>query len=257
MSTPRRKEFREQPAPQPGVVTVGRATGPVAALVVALVTTVAPVAAPGAGNQAFGSTQSPADSHSVWTQPVLARPVGPIRSADTALRKTVSSLHAHHYVRARASLRMVSTQSGKAHVAATALIGAPPTDPESDEPPGPPAVLAVLSLDHRIGMRLTGAFQRVRRDAVISALRQTLSRTHHRRDTILDRLIALPAEGARADYEDGMADTLGTYDQERRTIAAALRTHRLSRPGTVALRHALARVRATSKKVNRTFGGGE
>jgi hypothetical protein len=257
MSTPRREEFREQPAPQSGVATVGRASGPAAALVLALVTTVAPVAAPGAGSQAFGSTQSPAASHSVWTKPILARPVGPIGRADTALRQAVSSLHAHHYVRTRASLRMVGIQTGKAHVAATALIGAPPTDPESDEAPGPPAVLATLSLDHRIGMRLTGAFQGVRRVAVIGALRQTLSSTHHRRDVILDRLIALPVEGARADYEDGMADTLGTYDQERRAIAAALRTHRLSRPGTVALRHALARIRATSKKVNRAFGGGE
>ena len=114
-----------------------------------------------------------------------------------------------------------------------ALIGAPPTDPESDDLPGPPAVIAVLGLEHRIGMGVVDLFDGMKRPGVVRALRVTLGTTHHRRNVMLDRVIALPAEGARDDYADGMADTLGIYNQEVQKVTTALRTYRLSPSGRV------------------------
>ena len=154
-------------------------------------------------------------------------------------------------------MRTVRRQGTQAQLVATALIGAPPTDPESDDLPGPPAVLAVLGLEHRIGMQVVDRFNGMKRFWVVRALRRTLGTTHYRRDIMLDKVIRLPAEGGLDDYADGMADTLGIYTQEVQKVTTALRTYRLSPSGRVGLRRALVRVQATNAKVNRAFGGGE
>ncbi len=93
-------------------------------------------------------------------------------------------------------------------------------------------------------------------DAVTS-LRDTLSRTHRSRDDVLDAVIALPPEGARADYDDGMADTLGMYPSEENLITTALLAFELADPANTALRKLLARVQATEARVNAVWGGGE
>jgi hypothetical protein len=123
--------------------------------------------------------------------------------------------------------------------------------------PGPPAVLAVLRLEHRIGMQVVDLFDGMKRPGVVSELRRTLWKDHRRRNIMLDKVIKLPAEGARADYADGMADTLGIYKQEVQEVTTALSTYQLSPAGRVGLRRALVRVRATNAKVSRAFGGGE
>jgi hypothetical protein len=181
----------------------------------------------------------------------------PITRANAALAKAKAELAAHHPRRAIAALSDLKYQVGRAHVAAMDLIGKPPTDPESDEPPGPPAVLGVLALEHRVGMGVVPLFNGRTRTDVVDALRGVLSSTHNRRDRILDRVIALPAEGARGDYEDGMADTLGQYTQEVNQLSTAVNTYRLTSGGTVGLKNGLARVRATQAKVDAAFGGGE
>src|SRR5262245_50060978 len=181
----------------------------------------------------------------------------PIRRADTALQRAVVQVHASRYGQAKLSLAAVRREGKRAHVIAMSLIGAPPTDPERDDLPGPPAVLGVLGLEHRIGMGVVELFDGTRRPGVVSALRRTLWTTHRRRNARLDKVIRLPAEGARVDYADGIADTLRIYTQEVRRVTTALETYQLSPAGRVGLRRALHRVQATTVKVNRAFGGGE
>jgi hypothetical protein len=196
-------------------------------------------------------TIAPADSASAGA--VSA----PIQRADTALDRASVQIRAHRYAKARASLVTVRRQSTQAQRIATSLIGAPPTDPESDDVPGPPAVMAVLRLEHRISMQVVDLFNGMKRPGVVTELRRTLWKDHRRRNVMLDKVISLPAEGARADYADGMADTLGIYKQEVQQVTTALSTFRLSPAGRDGLRRALVRVRATNTKVNRAFGGGE
>ena len=95
------------------------------------------------------------------------------------------------------------------------------------------------------------------RTDVVSSLNDTLMRTHGRRDSMLDAVIALPAEGARGDYDDGMSDTLGMYPGEEKLISSALQNDALIDSAHTGLTNALARVQATDAKVNVVWGGGE
>jgi hypothetical protein len=199
----------------------------------------------------ISSTQSAPSSQS------LARAGStPITRAKEALATATSELQAGHPGRAITALDDLRHQVRLAHRAALDLIGKPPTDPESDEPPGPPAVLAMLALEHRVAMGTVPLFEGQTRTDVVDALHRALRSTLHRRDVMLDQVIALrPA--ARGDYEDGMADTLGQYPKEEQQLATALSTYHLSPSAQTALQDALAQVRATEAKVTPVFGGGE
>jgi PAS domain-containing protein len=181
----------------------------------------------------------------------------PIQRAKAALAKTEDQLAHHRYRRALDSLLVVRRNVTRANKAATAQIGLPPTDPESDDLPGPPSVFAALKLDHRVTARLVPMYDALGRLDVVSSLSATLQRAHGRRDAMLDAVIALPAEGDRADYDDGMADMLGMYPAEEGAIAGALATAELTDPARSGLTDALARVRATEAKVDAVWGGGE
>jgi hypothetical protein len=181
----------------------------------------------------------------------------PIQRARAALAKTEDQLALHRYGKALDSLRVLRRNVVKANEAATEQIGLPPADPESDDPPGPPAVFAVLKLDHRVTMLLVPGFDALSRVDVVSSLNYTLKRTHGRRDSMLDAVIALPAEGARGDYDDGMSDTLGMYPGEEELISSALQTDALIDAARTGLVNTLARVQATDVKVNVVWGGGE
>lgn len=74
---------------------------------------------------------------------------------------------------------------------------------------------------------------------------------------MLDAVIALPAEGARGDYDDGMSDTLGMYPIEEKLISSALQNDALIEAARTGLANALARVQATDDKVSVVWGGGE
>jgi hypothetical protein len=181
----------------------------------------------------------------------------PIAHARTALSLAAANLRTHHYGAAVGSLNSLIVQVNAAHTAGMAQIGRPPTDPESDDLPGPPSVLAVLALEHRVSAGLVGPFNRLSNARAVDALLAVLWAAHHRRDTMLNRVIALPDEGAGADYADGMADTLGIYAQEVRAFSTGLRTFQLAPRASAGLHNALLRVEATNAKVNRAFGGGE
>jgi hypothetical protein len=181
----------------------------------------------------------------------------PINQARAALTKAEDQLADKRYGKALDSLSVLRRKVVKANNAAKEQIGLPPTDPESDDPPGPPSVFAVLKLDHRVTMHLGPLYDSLGRTDVVSFLNSTLARTHGRRDSMLDAVIALPAEGARGDYDDGMSDTLGMYPSEEKLISGELQNADLIDEARTGLTNALARVRATDDKVNVVWGGGE
>ena len=181
----------------------------------------------------------------------------PIQLANKALASTETHIASHRYRRALKSLQKLQVNVRRANNAATDQIGLPPDDPESDEPPGPPCVFAALKLDHRVGMRLVPLFDKLTRGSVVDGLIAALVRTHDRRDAMLDAVIALPAEGDRSYYDDGMADTLVVYPDERGLITTALQHDDLTAAAHDGLVHARQRVQATEAKVTEVWGGGE
>ena len=181
----------------------------------------------------------------------------PIARARLALTTAQGRVQKHQYTKAVASLRTVRLKVASAHTAGMAQIGKPPADPESDDPPGPPSVIAVLNMEHAVGNGVVAMFNGTTSRKAIRALRYTLRRTHLTRDTMLTKLVALPAEGARADYSDDMSDTAGLYRNEVKLVTAALKTYRLTGTGRVGLNNALARVKATRVLFNKGFGGDE
>jgi hypothetical protein len=181
---------------------------------------------------------------------------GPVREAKTVLATAKAHLDAGRFWKARRSLETLRSKLTKAHRAAMAQIGAPPTDPESDEPPGPPSVLAVFGLEHRITKGLVPYFNRMNRERVVSSLDLTLSLAHTKRDVMLDAVIAENTEEG-SEYADGMSDTVPSYTAEVDLVTQALDAYELSASGREALDRALERVTATEAKVNEAFGGGE
>ena len=190
----------------------------------------------------------------------LAVAIGPgiyIRRARAALARAESRFANHRYGRGLDALVTLRRTAGKAHRAAVDLIGKPPTDPESDEPPGPPAVIKVLGLERAISVRIAALFNGMTRAAVVDSLRRILGITHRRRDAMLDRVIALNPEGAGGDYDDGMADILPAFTSEVNKLQNGVDTYELTPSGREGLVRALRRAIATRDKVEQRFGGGE
>lgn len=181
----------------------------------------------------------------------------PIRVANVVLARTEKRIANHRYGLALRSLRALRKHVHLANIAAIDQIGRPPVDPESDDLPGPDSVFAALQLDNRVGMRLVLLFDGLKRGDVVDSLHATLLRTYNRRDAMLDAVIALPAEGARGDYDDGMSDTLLVYTAERNRITTALQQYALTVPARAGLVGARMRVQATEAKVTAVWGGGE
>jgi hypothetical protein len=181
----------------------------------------------------------------------------PIQKARAALDRAVTRFAHHRIQLGLDALGTLRRTAGAAHRAAVNKIGKPPTDPESDELPGPPAVLAMVNLELRIGTRLPAIFRGMRRAKVVSSLTYTLWITHRRRDQMLDKVIALDPEGQGAEYVDGMADTLPVFTREVKTLNTALDTYALTSSARAGLAAALNRAKATRAKVNEAFGGGE
>ena len=201
-----------------------------------------------------------AGSASATTSPTAAaaNPVTThVKKADAALARAVQHIHAKKYAAARKDLTAVRSHTSKANAAAKALIGAPPTDPESDDLPGPPAVLAVTKLDTRISTGTVALFDHQTNAKLVHALRLTVQTAQVKRDSVLDPVIALPPEGEGGDYADGMADNLAMYNREVQTIQNALANFTLSQSGVDGLTNSLARAQATKAKVTKAFGGGE
>lgn len=188
--------------------------------------------------------------------PIPTSVCAPLTRAKAALNAAVTQVQRHRFWKARRSLRKVRTNLPQAHKAAMSLIGAPPTDPESDDPPGPVSVIAVLGFEHRITMKVVPLFDGMRRHRVVGAFRYTLWVTHRKRDRMLDAVIEANTE-EESDYSDEMADTLPSYGKEVKLLTRGLDQYRLTSYGRAGLKHALTRVRATKAKVDAAFGGGE
>lgn len=180
-----------------------------------------------------------------------------VKRADAALAAATQHLKADHPVRSNRVLERLTINLRRAHVQATAQIGKPPVDPESDDPPGPPAVNAVVGLDHRIGVNLVPMVDGLRRPVVTEKLRVALWSADNRRDAILVKVIALPPEGDGDEYADGLADTLPRYGQEVSQLTTALASYQLTPAGTNVLHGALDRVKTTQRRMEAAFGGGE
>jgi hypothetical protein len=181
----------------------------------------------------------------------------PISLADAALADAKAQVQANHPAQAIAALKRVKVNVRRANVAATNQIGKPPTDPESDDPPGPPAVLAAMALDHRIASGLVPLYDGQTRADLVDAIGEVVKAMQRRRNVMLDKVIALPAEGDGADYADGMADKLGMFTKEVKQLETALASSNLSPAGRTALEAAQQRAVATKAKVDAAFGGGE
>ncbi len=180
-----------------------------------------------------------------------------ITRADAALARAVVYIRERRTARAAMALGSVRRHTWLANVHAMSLIGAPPTDPESDDPPGPPAIIAALSLDNRIITGSVREFSKTTKYQLVIQLSLTLRAAQGWQNATLNRVIALPPEGAGDDYADSMSDTLPVYARQVKTISSALATFHLGPNGTAGLRQALATAKATQAKVNRAFGGGE
>lgn len=179
-----------------------------------------------------------------------------VTKARAALKGALSDLDTGHLDRARRELRAVRRSTQAAHAAATALIGKPPSDPESDDPPGVAAVLKVGALEHSVAMALVPMFGDPQGHAVHRPLGKGLVQAVACRDAMLGRVIALKA-GARDDYVDGLSDTLPTFDQELAAIALQLAGDDLTDGGRTRLTSAQTVVTRTRAAMRGTFGGGE
>ena len=180
----------------------------------------------------------------------------PIRRADVWLERAERRIANHRYARALEALTALRRNVRRAHRAANSQIGAPPIDPESDDLPGPPSILAVLKLDRQVTVRIAALFNGVTREDVVSSLDTTLEVTHSRRDGTLDQVIALGEEEI-ADYSDGMADFVPAFTTEVNRLQQDLNTFDLTPSADEALTNALARSQATRAKAEAAFGGGE
>ena len=182
---------------------------------------------------------------------------GEVKLAQKALAVAVTQTHAGNLDKAKTALAAVRKHGSAANNKALNLIGAPPTDPESDEAPGPPAVVAATTLDYKVSVGVGALFDGSKAAGFVKALRATVGVIQNRRADVLNKVVKLPAEGAGADYADGMADTLPMYTREVKFFQNALSTFNLSDSGREGISRALARARAAKAKVDRAFGGGE
>jgi hypothetical protein len=214
--------------------------------------------APAAGSQPRYVTDAGTSSSQVAAPAAIPDSVSePLQRARRALDRAVTQLRHRHRAKAIRALGQLKDNVTLAHGAGLDQIGAPPPDPESDDAPGPPSVLAVVKFEHQVTMNLSTRFEHRGKGKILDALRNALRRAHHCRDLMIDAVIALPPEGDGADYADGMADTLGLYTAEVKLLKGVLATHKLTSSGRVAVRNALKRVEETNAKMIRAFGGGE
>ena len=186
-----------------------------------------------------------------------AAAVTPITAANADLAKAVQQVNQKQIAAAIKTLVSLQGNVKQANSNAFALIGKPPTDPESDDPPGPPAVIAALALDHRVTMGIVPLFNGRKRSDIVKELRDTLYFTHTVRQTMLNKVTGLPPEGAGDDYTDGMSDTLGLYTAEVKLVTNALKTYTLIPSARLGLTRALARVKLANATMNKAYGGGE
>ena len=198
--------------------------------------------------KASGPTCVPSSSATSWRSALT--------SASAALDRARTDIKKAHYGKATNDLRTMRRNTRIAHTAATALIGRPPTDPESDDPPGVGAVLKVGAFEHRLSMALVPLFSDPHAHHVGRPLARGLTVADSCRQAMLAKVIALKP-GKRDDYVDGLSDTLPTFKQELTAISTQLGGHGLTRGGRSALTRVRGVVTETQVAMKKVFGGGE
>jgi hypothetical protein len=204
--------------------------------------------APSAEAKASGVTCVPRSSSSGYKSAVT--------KAGADLDKALADIRTAHYGKAAKHLRMMRRQTQVANTAAKALIGRPPSDPESDDPPGVAAVLRVGGFEHRLAMTLVPLFSDRHGRHVVRPLAHGLTQAVACRNAMLNKVIALNA-GKRDDYVDDLSDTLPSYKTELSAISTELAGNGLTARGRTALTRAQNVVSTTNAAMQKVFGGGE
>jgi hypothetical protein len=184
-----------------------------------------------------------------------SRVANAISAAQNQLSASGASVRAGKPGKAAASLKALQRAVVEADKAARQQMSPTPNS-EADAPSGPDSVIAVLTLDQTIIKTLARLFD-ARSGAIVDAETHALFATLNTRDKLLNTVIGLPAEGAGADYADGMPDTIPGYDSEVATLTNVLSTATLSAGGSKVIQAALAQSKRTQARVNNAFGGGE
>lgn len=218
----------------------------IAGLTLVLGSALVAVAAP--AHAASDPTCAPRTSSIGWQSAVA--------KAKTALTKAMTDIGAAHYSKASRQLNVMRHNTQIAHTKATDLIGRPPTDPESDDPPGVTAVLKVGALEHKVATTLVPLFSEQSGHRVERPLSRGLKQAVACRDVMLSKVIALKP-GKRDDYVDGLSDTLATYDKELSAISTELAAGGLTAVGRTTLTRTRKVVSATQAAMQKVFGGGE
>ncbi len=185
-----------------------------------------------------------------------SRVANAIKRAELSLDKASQSIDSGETPKAVASLNSFRLNLVAADKAARRQMKAAPADEDAETTPGPDSVIAVLSLDQAAATTISGLFNR-KTGVIVNSLAAGLVAAMNNRDRLLTSVIKLDPEGAGADYADGMADSVESYDDEVANIAEALADDRLSPVGRSALTAALTRSKAARSKVTNAFGGGE
>jgi hypothetical protein len=178
----------------------------------------------------------------------------PIKKARTALANAIYYRLHRKFTYASIALANVRLYVGRAHTAGMAQIGAPPADPESDDLPGPPSVIAVLALERTVVVRAAPLYEGLTTGI---GLAKTLATAQILRTAMLNAVVSLDPEGAGADYADGMADTVTSYTTEVNAVIAVLNTNSLTSTSRTTLTQVLTRSRQARAIVTAAFGGGE
>jgi hypothetical protein len=186
-----------------------------------------------------------------------SRVANAIARAQKLLDAAGTSVDTGDTVKAVASLKAVHSAILRADRAARAQMNEP-VDPNAEEgsTTGPDSVIAVLTLDQTAITTIAGLFD-TKSGQVVDGATHALFATMNTRDKLLNAVIALPAEGAGADYSDGMADTVTGYDDEVANLSEALSSDTLSVGGKKVLTAALAQSTKTQAAATAAFGGGE
>jgi hypothetical protein len=179
-----------------------------------------------------------------------------VAAAKAALARATTRAGAGEVAGTLSALGVVRIHTRRANAGAKALIGKPPTDPESDDPPGPPAVTAALRLDAAV-VRALAPIYAGKPARMVTAFNATIGVTQASRLPLLQKVAGLPPEGAGADYADGMADMLGLFKREVTVLKAAVQAAPVAGSAHTGLTNALARAIKANAIVTRAFGGGE
>ena len=205
------------------------------------------LAAPGSARELGGG----ADEESA----LPSRVANAIKRAELSLDATSQSLARREAVKAVASLASLRLSLVDADKAARRQMSAKP-DEDAETTPGPDSVVAVLTLDQTAITTVSGLFNR-RTGVLVQNLASALVAAMNNRDRLLASVIKLNPEGAGADYADGMADSVGSYDDEVANLSEALADDQLSPVARSTLTVALTRSKAARTRVTKAFGGGE